>query len=69
VQDAFGAERDIARIPDPFTTEWEGRPTPPATGPVYVEGASPGQTLAIDILEITQPPRGSSPSSATRAAG
>jgi amidase len=53
VQDAFGGERDIARVPDPFTADWEGHPTPPATGPVYVEGALPGQTLAIDILEIT----------------
>jgi amidase len=52
VQDAFGGERDIARLPDPFTPAWEGHPTPPATGPVYVEGAAPGQTLAIDILDI-----------------
>jgi amidase len=53
VQDAFGGERDITRVPDPFTPEWEGHPTPPATGPVYVEGARPGQTLAVDILAIT----------------
>jgi amidase len=52
VDDAFGGERDIAKVPDPFTPEWEGHPTPPATGPVYVEGAEPGQTLAVDILEI-----------------
>ena len=52
VQDAFGGERDISRVPDPFTPEWEGHPTPPATGPVYVEGAAPGQTLVVDILEI-----------------
>lgn len=58
VQDAFGGERDIARVPDPFTPEWEGHPTPPATGPVYVEGARPGQTLVVDILEITPGPEG-----------
>jgi amidase len=52
VQDAFGGERDIDRIPDPFTAEWDGHPTPPATGPIYVEGALPGQTLAVDILDI-----------------
>lgn len=52
VQDAFGGERDIARVPDPFTPEWEGHPTPPATGPVFIEGARPGQTLVVDILEI-----------------
>ena len=52
VQDAFGGERDISRIPAPWTPEWEGHPTPPATGPVYVEGAQPGQTLVVDILEI-----------------
>ncbi len=58
VQDAFGGERDIARIPDPFTSDWEGHPTPPATGPIYVEGAQPGQTLVIDILEIVPGPEG-----------
>jgi amidase len=52
VQDAFGGERDIAKVPDPFTAEWEGHPTPPATGPVYIEGAQPGHTLVVDILEI-----------------
>ena len=52
VQDAFGGERDISRMPDPFTPEWEGHPTPPATGPVYVEGARPGQALVVEILEI-----------------
>jgi amidase len=52
VVDAFGGERDIAKVPDPFTPEWEGHPTPPATGPVYVEGAEPGHTLVVDILEI-----------------
>lgn len=58
VQDAFGGERDIARVPDPWTPEWEGHPTPPSTGPVYVEGALPGQTLAVDILEIRTGPEG-----------
>lgn len=52
VQDAFGGERDIEKVPAPWTAEWEGHPTPPATGPVYVEGARPGQTLVVDILEI-----------------
>jgi amidase len=52
VQDAFGGERDIAKVPDPYSPEWEGHPTPPATGPIYVEGARPGQTLVVEILEI-----------------
>ena len=58
VQDAFGGERDIRKVPDPFTAEWEGHPTPPATGPVYVEGAEPGHTLVVDILEIRPGPEG-----------
>ena len=58
MQDAFGGEHDIARTPDPFTPEWEGHPTPLAAGPVYVEGAAPGQTLVIDILEIVPAPEG-----------
>jgi amidase len=52
VQDAFGGERDIRKVPDPWTPEWEGHPTPPATGPIWVEGARPGQTLVVDILEV-----------------
>ncbi len=58
VQDAFGGERDIAKLPDPWTPEWEGHPTPPATGPVYIEGAQPGQTLVVEILEIETGPEG-----------
>jgi amidase len=58
VQDAFGGERDIRKVPDPFTAEWEGHPTPPATGPVYVEGAEPGHTLVVEILEIHPGPEG-----------
>jgi amidase len=58
VQDAFGGERDIAKVPDPYSPEWEGHPTPPATGPVYVEGARPGQTLVVEILEIETGPEG-----------
>jgi amidase len=58
VVDAFGGERDIAKVPDPFTPDWEGHPTPPATGPVYVEGAEPGHTLVVDILEIRPGPEG-----------
>jgi len=58
VQDAFGGERDIAKVPDPYSPDWEGHPTPPATGPVFVEGAKPGQTLAVDILEIRPGPEG-----------
>ncbi|MBI2468056.1 MAG: acetamidase/formamidase family protein [Candidatus Rokubacteria bacterium] len=58
VQDAFGGERDIEKVPTPWTQEWEGHPTPPATGPVYVDGAQPGQTLVVDILEIVPGPEG-----------
>jgi amidase len=53
VQDAFGGERDVEKLPVPWIDEPEGHPTPPATGPVYVEGALPGHTLVVDILEIT----------------
>lgn len=58
VQDAFGGERDISKVPGPFTSGWEGHPTPPATGPVYIEGAQPGQTLVVDILEVQPGPEG-----------
>jgi amidase len=58
VEDAFGGERDISKVPDPWTPEWEGHPTPPATGPVYIEGARPGQTLVVEILDIQPGPEG-----------
>jgi amidase len=58
VQDAFGGERDPAKVTDPWASGWEGHPTPPATGPVYIEGARPGQTLIVDILEIRPGPEG-----------
>ena len=58
VQDAFGGERDIAKVSDPYSADWEGHPTPPSTGPVFIEGARPGQTLAVDILEIRPGPEG-----------
>ncbi len=62
VQDAFGGEHDIARTPDPFTPGWEGHPTPLAAGPVYVEGAAPGQTLVIDMMSMTSVWPGAAPS-------
>lgn len=33
-------------------------PSNPVTGPIFVEGAEPGDVLAIDILEIKMPERG-----------
>ena len=33
-------------------------PANPVTGPIFVEGAEPGDVLAIDILGITMPERG-----------
>jgi amidase len=33
-------------------------PTNPVTGPIFVEGAEPGDVLAIDILEIKMPEHG-----------
>ncbi len=35
-----------------FTKPGPGDTINPATGPIYVEGAKPGETLAIDLLEI-----------------
>ena len=33
-------------------TRWTGRPINPATGPLFIEGAMPGDVLKIGILDI-----------------
>ena len=48
-EDCFGNQ--IQKEGD-LVTEIDFTHTNPATGPVYVEGAEPGDTLAVDILKI-----------------
>lgn len=44
---------DVATVPTPFTPECEGHPLTPIAGPIIVDGAEPGDAVAIDLLEIT----------------
>ena len=44
---------DVRTIPTPFTPECEGHPLTPIAGPIIVQGAEPGDSVAIDLLEIT----------------
>lgn len=50
---AFDDVSDIETIPTPFTPESEGHPLAPISGPIAVRGAEPGDSVAIDLLEIT----------------
>ena len=44
---------DVKTIPTPFTPECEGHPLTPIAGPIVVRGAEPGDSISIDLLEIT----------------
>lgn len=50
---ALAEVEDVRTIPTPFTPECEGHPLTPIAGPIVVDGAEPGDSVAIDLLEIT----------------
>lgn len=52
VRGAFDDIEDIAAVPVPFTPACDGHPLAPITGPILVKGAEPGDSVAIDVLEI-----------------
>jgi acetamidase/formamidase len=53
VSGAFDDVSDIESIPTPFTPECEGHPLAPISGPVAVQGAEPGDSVVIELEEIT----------------
>ncbi len=50
---AFDDVSDIESIPTPFTPECEGHPLAPISGPVAVQGAELGDSVVIELEEIT----------------
>jgi len=50
---AFDDVSDIESIPTPFTPECEGHPVAPISGPVAVQGAELGDSVVIELEEIT----------------
>jgi len=52
VAEGFLGIRDPARLPTPFTDEAVGHPIGKVTGPIFVEGALPGDSLRVDLLAI-----------------
>jgi amidase len=52
VRGAFDDVEDIRSIPTPFTPACDGHPLAPITGPILIEGAEVGDSVAIDFLEI-----------------
>jgi amidase len=53
VRGAFADIRDIQDVPTPFTPACDGHPLAPIAGPIHVRGAEPGDTLVVELLEIT----------------
>jgi len=48
--DAFSGR--ITKVDDAYLYEKKGKGLNPATGPIYVKGAEPGDTLVVKILDI-----------------
>ena len=59
VEGAFVDVADINLVPTPFTPECDGHPLAPVSGPIAIEGAEPGDSVAIDLLEIEPKGEGS----------
>ena len=53
VRGAFADVADIRNVPTPFTPACDGHPLAPIAGPVAVRGARPGDSVVIELLEIT----------------
>lgn len=53
VRGAFADIEDIGTVPTPFTPACDGHPLAPIAGPVFVQGAEPGDAVAIDLLEVS----------------
>ena len=52
VSEGFVGIRDPSRLPTPFTDEAVGHPLGKITGPIFVEGAEPGDSLRVELLAI-----------------
>lgn len=52
VAEGFAGIRDPARLPTPFTDEAVGHPLGKITGPIFVEGAQPGDSLRVELLAM-----------------
>ena len=52
VSEGFSGVRDPSRLPTPFTDEAVGHPLGKITGPIFVEGAEPGDSLRVELLAI-----------------
>jgi amidase len=49
---SFAEVEDVRSIPTPFTPECEGHPLTPIAGPIVVQGAQRGDSVAIDLIAI-----------------
>jgi len=52
VSEALVGVRDPSRLPTPFTDEAVGHPLGKITGPIFVEGAEPGDSLRVELLAM-----------------
>lgn len=52
VEGAFVDVQDIRDVPTPFTPESDGHPLAPIAGPIAVEGAEPGDSVIVELLDL-----------------
>lgn len=52
VAEGFLGIRDPSRLPTPFTEEAVGHPLGKITGPIFVDGAQPGDSLRVELLAM-----------------
>lgn len=52
VSEGFVGIRDPSHLPTPFTDEAVGHPLGKITGPIFVEGAEPGDSLRVELLAM-----------------
>ena len=52
VRGAFADVEDIREVPTPFTPACDGHPLAPVSGPIFVNGAEPGDAVLIDIISM-----------------
>jgi amidase len=61
VEDCFGgalSREDQLPVPTTFGERWDREEWNPCAGPIFIEGARPGDTLVVTIHDITVGPKG-----------
>ena len=52
VRGSLADVKDVTTIPKPFTPECSGHPLTPIAGPIWIEGAEPGDAVEIELVKL-----------------